>query len=138
KYVREGQYVDEGTPLYDIADLATVWIQAQIYEDDLAFLPSEQAHKPGSQLFDNPLQITATTRAYPDEEFHGLLTFTYPHVDQETRTVTVRFELNNPGHRLRPGTTATVRIKVPPREIRALTLAADSNPDVFKENLLDQ
>ena len=49
-----------------------------------------------------------------------MLTFIYPHVDQETRTVTVRFELNNPGHRLRPGTTATVKLNVPPREIRVL------------------
>jgi Cu(I)/Ag(I) efflux system membrane fusion protein len=138
KYVREGQYVEEGTPLYDIADLSTVWIQAQIYEDDLAFLPAEQAHKPGTQLFEDPLSITATTRAYPDEEFQGLLTFIYPHVDQQTRTVTVRFELNNPGHRLRPGTTATVRIKVPPREIHALAKAVGSNPDIYKLDLLDQ
>src|SRR5258708_3079492 len=35
KYVREGQYVDEGMPLYDVADLSTVWIQAQVYEDDM-------------------------------------------------------------------------------------------------------
>jgi Cu(I)/Ag(I) efflux system membrane fusion protein len=138
KYVREGQYVDEGTPLYDVADLTTVWIQAQIYEDDLAFLPAEQAHKPGAQLFNDPLAVTATTRAYADEVFHGLLTFVYPHVDQQTRTVTVRFELDNPGHRLRPGTTATVRIKVPPREIRALTQAVGSNPDIYKLDLLDQ
>jgi Cu(I)/Ag(I) efflux system membrane fusion protein len=138
KYVREGQYVDEGTPLYDIADLATVWIQAQIYEDDLAFLPAEQKHKPGTQLFEDPLPVTATTRAYTDEEFHGLLTFIYPHVDQQTRTVTVRFELENPGHRLRPGTTATVRIKVAPREIRALTQAVGANPDIHKLDLLDQ
>lgn len=138
KYVREGQYVDEGTPLYDIADLSTVWIQAQIYEDDLAFLSAEQAHKPGTQLFEDPLPVTATTRAYPDEEFQGFLTFIYPHVDQQTRTVTVRFELNNPGHRLRPGTTASVRIRVPPREVRALTQAVGSNPEVYKLDLLEQ
>jgi Cu(I)/Ag(I) efflux system membrane fusion protein len=138
KYVREGQYVDEGTDLYDIADLSTVWIQAQVYEDDLAFLPADQAHKPGTQLFADPLPVTATTRAYPDEVFEGHLTFIYPHVDQQTRTVTVRFELNNPGHRLRPGTTATVQIKVPPREIRALAQAIGSNPDVYKLDLLEQ
>ncbi len=137
KYVREGQYVDEGTPLYDIADLSTVWIQAQIYEDDLAFLPADQAHK-HNDLAHEPLTVTATTRAYPDEEFQGLLTFIYPHVDQETRTVTVRFELANPGHRLRPGTTASVRLKIPPREIRALELAAAADPDIFKPSLLDQ
>jgi len=138
KYVREGQYVDEGTPLYDIADLSTVWIQAQIYEDDLAFLSAEQAHKPGTELFNDPLPITATTRAYSDEKFEGFLTFIYPHVDQQTRTVTVRFELKNPGHRLRPGTTATVEIKVPPREIRVLVQATGANPDIHKLDLLDQ
>ena len=138
KYVREGQYVDEGSPLYDIADLSTVWIQAQIYEDDLAFLSAEQSHKPGTQLFSDPLAVTATTRAYSDEKFQGFLTFIYPHVDQQTRTVTVRFELKNPGHRLRPGTTASVQIKVPPREIRALVQAAGSNPDIHKLDLLDQ
>lgn len=46
KYVQEGQYVDEGTSLYDIADLSTVWVQAQVYEDDMAFLPTDQSHKP--------------------------------------------------------------------------------------------
>jgi hypothetical protein len=138
KYVREGQYVDEGSPLYDIADLSTVWIQGQIYEDDLAFLSAEQAHKPGTELFNDPLAVTATTRAYSDEKFQGFLTFIYPHVDQQTRTVTVRFELKNPGHRLRPGTTATVQIKVPPREVRALVQATGANPDIHKLDLLDQ
>ncbi len=138
KYIREGQYVDEGTPLYDIADLSTVWIQAQIYEDDLAFLPAEQAHKPGTQLFEDLLPVIATTRAYPDEEFAGKLTFIYPHVDQQTRTVTVRFELNNPGHRLRPGTTATVKIKVPPREIRALARPAGASPDIDQLDRLEK
>ena len=37
--------------------------------------------------------MTATTRAFPNEPFHGKLAFVYPHVDQETRTVTVRFEV---------------------------------------------
>lgn len=138
KYVREGQYVEEGSPLYDIADLATVWIQAQIYEDDLAFLPSEQAHKPGSKLFDDPLSVVATTRAFPNEEFQGQLTFIYPHVDQETRTVTVRFELNNPGHKLRPGTTTTVRLLVPPREIQSLVRAVGDNPDLYSMDLLEK
>ncbi|MGQ0634817.1 MAG: efflux RND transporter periplasmic adaptor subunit [Planctomycetaceae bacterium] len=138
KYVREGQYVDEGGPLYDVADLSTVWIQAQIYEDDLAFLPSEQIHKRSSVFSAEPLYVTATTRAFPDEEFRGVLTFIYPHVDQETRTVSVRFELDNPGHKLRPGTTVTVRLKVPPREISALRQAARSNREMLRLDLLEQ
>ena len=47
KYIREGQYVDEGMPLYEIVDLSTVWIQAQVYEDDMSFLPLDQSHDPG-------------------------------------------------------------------------------------------
>ena len=64
--------------------------------------------------------LAANQPGIPISQIQGFLTFIYPHVDQQTRTVTVRFELNNPGHRLRPGTTATVKIKVPPREIGLL------------------
>lgn len=138
KYVREGQYVEEGSPLYDVADLATVWIQAQIYEDDLAFLPSEQIHNKKALFGEEPLFVTATTRAFPNEEFQGLLKFIYPHVDQQTRSVTVRFELDNPGHKLRPGTTTTVRLKIPPRDIPSLAKAAADHPGLFKLDLLEQ
>ncbi len=59
----------------------------------------------------------ATTRGFADEPFYGTLAFVYPHVDQDTRTVSVRFELKNPGHKLRPGSTATVTIKVVPKKL---------------------
>jgi Cu(I)/Ag(I) efflux system membrane fusion protein len=118
KYVREGQYVEEGMPLYDVADLSTVWIQAQIYEDDIALLPVEYTQMPDEG--DEPLMVTATTRAFPNEEFHGRLRFIYPHVDQATRTLTVRFELDNPDHKLRPGSTATARLRISPQQLRTL------------------
>ncbi|HZZ81395.1 MAG TPA: efflux RND transporter periplasmic adaptor subunit [Gemmataceae bacterium] len=123
KYVREGQYVQEGSPLYDVADLATVWIQAQVYEDDLAFLPVGYEHGSAAST-GSGLEVTATTRAFPNEPFRGKLAFIYPHVDQDTRTVTVRFEVDNPGHRLRPGSTASVTLKVMPKDIPALSSAA--------------
>lgn len=115
KYVREGQYVEEGSPLYDVADLSTVWIQAQIYEDDMAYLLRGESHG----VIDH-LPVSATTRAYRGEEFRGELTFIYPHVDQQSRTVTVRFEIPNPGHKLRPGMTTTVTLLVPPERVPAL------------------
>ena len=118
KYVREGQYVEEGSPLYDVADLSSVWIQAQVYEDDMVFLPFDQSHK----LIES-LSVSATTRAFPGEEFRGTLTFVYPHVDQQSRTVTVRFELPNPGHKLRPGMTATITLLVPPERVPVLRQA---------------
>lgn len=121
KYVREGQYVQEGTPLYDMADLSTVWIQAQVYEDDLAFLPLGADHAAESTELDG-LEISATMRAFPDEAFHGKLAFIYPHVDQDTRTVSVRCEVDNPHpHKLRPGATATVTLTIAPQDVSALS-----------------
>ena len=128
KYVREGQYVDEGMPLYDVADLSSVWIQAQVYEDDMAFLPVDQFHNV-SVGDSSTLPITATTRAFPGETFRGSLTFIYPHVDQQSRTVTVRFELPNPGCKLRPGMTANVTLLVPPTRVPILSEAGEHDAD---------
>jgi Cu(I)/Ag(I) efflux system membrane fusion protein len=113
KYVREGQYVEEGSPLYDVADLSSVWVQAQVYEDDIPFL-GFQPHQHDRRIREGAkIPVTATARTAPGETFRGMLSFVYPHVDQETRTLTIRFELANPGHKLRPGTTCTVTIKPP-------------------------
>jgi Cu(I)/Ag(I) efflux system membrane fusion protein len=124
RFVKEGQYVEEGAPLFDIADLSSVWIQGQVYEDDMAFLPA-QSHFHGKPLERvEGLPVTATTRAFPDQVFDGKLTFVYPHVDQETRTLAVRFQMPNPDHKLRPGTTATVRIHVPAAQMGFLQAQA--------------
>jgi hypothetical protein len=67
--------------------------------------------------------VTATARAYPNETFAGRLTFIFPHVDLETRSVVVRFELANADHKLRPGTSVTARIQVPPARLPAVRQA---------------
>jgi len=131
KYVKEGQYVQEGTPLYDLADLSTVWIQAQIYEDDLALLPTNSDHT----AYDGAgLPVTATTRSLPGQAFQGKLSFIYPHVDQDSRTTTVRFELENPDHKLRPGGTAEVTLKISPKDVPAL---ASAITDSHSKEVLD-
>jgi len=133
KYVQEGQYVDEGMLLYEVADLSTVWIQAQIYEDDMSLLPTNQAHKSTLTAAPAP-KVTAVTRAFPNEPFEGVLTFIYPHVDQDTRTVTVRCEVDNPGHKLRPGGTATVHLQVDAAQLDEIVAAA-SNDDERRSKL---
>src|SRR5437870_10794316 len=60
------------------------------------------------------------TLSLANEEFSGKLTFIYPHLDENTRTLRVRFEMPNPGHKLRPGMYATVKIKALPQQIEAL------------------
>lgn len=128
KYVVEGQYVDEGSPLYDVADLSTVWVQAQVYEDDFPFLPQAQSHKPRPAESRDGMIVTAATRAFPNEPFLGTLSFVYPHVDEATRSVTIRCELKNPEHKLRPGTTATVTLEVPPGDLEMLRNSAADDP----------
>ena len=132
KYVREGQYVKEGDALYDVADLSSVWVLAQIYEEDLAFLPLEQLHELSTDTDDPTLAVVASTRALPNETFHGHLSFIYPHVDQDTRTVSVRFEIENPGHKLRPGMTAAVTLRVPPHDVSALKTKREDAVPVLK------
>ncbi len=110
KYQQEGNYVEEGRPLYDVADLDTVWIEAQVYEADQAFLTLKQP-------------VTATTLSLPGQEFTGTVSFIFPHLDENTRTLRARFEMPNPGHKLRPGMYATVTIKVRPQQIEALAKA---------------
>jgi membrane fusion protein, copper/silver efflux system len=122
KNVVEGRYVQEGTTLYDVADLSTVWIQAQIYEDDLSLLPAGYEHG-AVQPNASGLNVTATVQSSPNEKFHGKLSFIFPHVDQNSRTVTVRFELDNPDHKLRPGGTADVTLTILPNQVAALTSA---------------
>ena len=117
KYVKEGQYVDEGSPLYDIVDLKTVWIQAQVFEKDMAFLPFYHDPLKKDEAVKVGLPVAATTDAFPGQTFQGNLTFILPHVDQDTRSVVVRFELENPDYKLRPGSWATVKFKVPPRQL---------------------
>ena len=121
KYPWEGQSVEEGARLFDVADLTTVWLQAQLYEDDLAFLPTG-GHDPKTGRPAVELPVAAFTRAFPNRAFGGKLSFLFPHVDAETRTLTVRFDLPNPDHELRPGMTATVTLKLTP-ELLAKTPA---------------
>jgi Cu(I)/Ag(I) efflux system membrane fusion protein len=108
KYQREGNFVDEGTPLYDVADLSTVWIEAQVYESDQALLKEK-------------LPVRATTLGLPGRAFKGHIDFINPHLDESSRTLTVRYRIPNRSHQLRPGMYATVTIRVPPRQIDALT-----------------
>jgi Cu(I)/Ag(I) efflux system membrane fusion protein len=100
KNVVEGQELPEGYPMFEVIDLDTVWVQAQVYEHQLGPIHEGQA-------------AVATVEAFPGESFSGQLEFTQPHLDPTTRTVEVRFTLRNPGHRLRPGMFATVALSTP-------------------------
>jgi multidrug efflux pump subunit AcrA (membrane-fusion protein) len=97
KTVVGGQLADAGTKLYRLADLGLVWVQAQVYEQDLPYVKLGQ-------------EATVTISYLPDREFRGRVTYIYPSVDEKTRTARVRMEFHNPGYFLKPGMFATVQV----------------------------
>jgi RND family efflux transporter MFP subunit len=97
KMVVEGQMVEPGMKLYRLADIATVWVQAQVYEQDLPFVKLGQ-------------EAVVSLASQPEPKFRGRVTYIYPTVDEKTRTARVRMEFHNPGYFLKPGMYVTVEI----------------------------
>lgn len=100
KNVVQGQAIMAGAPLFQIADLSTVWLEADVFENDLA------AVRLG-------LAADVSFDAYPGQVMRGRVAYVYPTVDPVARTGRVRVELANAGDRVRPGLFGTARIRAP-------------------------
>lgn len=98
KKALKGQHVMPGQTLYKVADLSTVWVEADVYEQEL---PRIRVGAPA----------VVTIDAYPGERFNGKVVFIYPFVGEQTRTVKVRFAFANRGTRLKPGMYANVNLE---------------------------
>jgi len=94
------QYVQAGTKLYTIADLAAVWVQAMVFQTDV-----------GSLKHGTP--ATVTVDAYPGRTFKGRIDQVLPQVDMTTRTAPVRFVFENRGVALKPGMYVNVSMAIP-------------------------
>lgn len=97
---RAGTYVTPGTELYFIANLSHIWVIADIYEYELPYIKIGQG-------------ATVTLSYDPDTKLHGHVGFIYPTLDAKTRTVKVRFELDNPDEKLKPDMYANVELTIP-------------------------
>ena len=98
KNVTQGQRVMAGDALYRVADLGTVWVEGDVYEQDLRAVRVGQP-------------ATAELDAYPGERWSGRIAYVYPTLSPETRTARVRVEIANPGQRLMPGMYATLHVE---------------------------
>ncbi|HET9468908.1 MAG TPA: efflux RND transporter periplasmic adaptor subunit, partial [Vicinamibacterales bacterium] len=85
-----GQMMKPGERIYRLADLSSVWVQAQIYEKDLPYLRTGQ-------------DVTIRTSYGPERKFSGTVQLVLPQVEEQTRTATARIVLANPDGFLRPG-----------------------------------
>jgi len=98
KMTLQGMRVKPDMALYRIADLSTVWIYADIYENELPLVKVGQEAK-------------VSLTSYPGETFTGKVTHIYPYLNDQTRTVKVRLEFSNPDYKLKPGMYANVELE---------------------------
>ena len=89
KLVQQGQYVNAGEVLFNIADLSTVWVEVEVFEDEFRSVRVGQ-------------EVEMRSRSFPDTVFRGRVTLVSPYVDPKTRTVRVRVALPNIGLKLKP------------------------------------
>ena len=111
KTALQGMHVMPGQMLYKVANLSTVWVEADVYEQEMALARTGQ-------------RATVTLDAYPGETFRGRAIYIYPFVEENTRTVKVRFQFANPRGRLKPGMYANVELQG--RDAMGLTVPANA------------
>ncbi|MDB5486760.1 MAG: CzcB family heavy metal efflux rane fusion protein [Reyranella sp.] len=100
KIAIEGMHFQTGDALFRIVDTSTMWVMAEVYEQDLAFV------KVGDTA-------QVTVNAWPGQPIEGKVTFIYPTIGKESRTARLRIEVANPNGRLRADMAATVEIVTP-------------------------
>ncbi len=95
----QGMRFMPGDSLYQIADLSAVWVIADVYEQDIGLIRTGAKAK-------------ISISAYPDKTFEGTITYIYPTLKAETRTVPVRLEMANPRQLLKPAMFAQLELPV--------------------------
>jgi Cu(I)/Ag(I) efflux system membrane fusion protein len=120
-----GVAVQPGTVLFEVADLAQVWVNAEVYEQDVARIHVGQKAR---------LELAS----FPGESHAGKVQFIYPVLDPGSRTLKLRLEFKNRsdrnGPRLRPGMYGTVFLDLPPTT--GLTVPAEAVVDTGESHTL--
>jgi Cu(I)/Ag(I) efflux system membrane fusion protein len=97
--IREGAHVMPATPLMNIANLSTVWVIAEVYEQQAALLKTGQV-------------VNAYFSGLPDKVITGKIDYIYPTFNAKTRTTRVRLEFSNLNNQLKPGMYVNVNIDI--------------------------
>jgi membrane fusion protein, copper/silver efflux system len=100
KMAFQGMRAMPGEKLFDIADLGSVWILADIYENELALVKQGQT-------------AMISLSYFPGREMKAVIDYVYPVLSAETRTAKVRFTVPNPGMQLKPQMFTNVEVTIP-------------------------
>jgi Membrane-fusion protein len=105
--VFNGDNIETGTLLMEIANLDEVWIEVHVQEKDIRMI------NPGQKA-------VIRVNAYPDENFSGLITYVSPVMDNSTRTIKARITVDNKQGILRPGMYIEAKITIPETNLLAI------------------
>lgn len=125
--IREGMHVTPETEMMSIVDLSSIWMIAQVYEDEASWV------KVGEKA-------EAKLSAFPDKVWDGIVEYIYPQVDPTTRTLQIRFKFNNPGGILKPNMYANISLFVEAKSdvlsipMEALIRSSQGNRVIVKLN----
>ncbi|MEO8088098.1 MAG: efflux RND transporter periplasmic adaptor subunit [Bacteroidota bacterium] len=96
--INEGDYVEEGTPLFKIANLNTIWIEAQVYPDQIKYLNQQS-------------EVYVSFEGAEKKSYKGKVVFENPSLDEDKKFSKVRIEIQNLGNKITPGMMAYVYLK---------------------------
>lgn len=113
KIAVQGMRFMPGEVLYKIADLSSLWLIAEVFEQDVALVRPGQA-------------VNISVNAYPGKVFSGKVAFIQPTLNMQTRTAQVRIELPNPGGLLKPAMYANVELAAAQDKLKVLTVPVSS------------
>jgi cobalt-zinc-cadmium efflux system membrane fusion protein len=107
-----GGMIDQSTEILTIMDPGLLWVDAEIYEKDIARVRIGQS-------------VEVSVPAFPDEIFAGKISYISDVLNEETRTITVRTEVENKRYKLKPGMFASISISLN-HQSRALVLPEEA------------
>jgi Cu(I)/Ag(I) efflux system membrane fusion protein len=121
KMVQQGQYVNVGEVLFNIADLSRVWVEIDVFENEVPYVRVGQ-------------QVEIRSAVEHGAVSNGRISFVYPFHDPKTHTVKARVEMPNPGHRLKPDMFVNAIIRVP--LVKGIVVPATAVIDTGKRQLV--
>ncbi|TAL56856.1 MAG: efflux RND transporter periplasmic adaptor subunit [Bacteroidetes bacterium] len=96
--IKEGDYMDEGTVCFELSDLSSLWVEAQLYPDEMKYFRSQN-------------EVELIISCISDEKLIGKLSFLNPEFQQDRKVSLVRMEINNSNRLYKPGMMAYVIVK---------------------------
>jgi Cu(I)/Ag(I) efflux system membrane fusion protein len=109
--IREGEYVMEGARIFEISDYSSVWIEAQVYPDELGNLSERE-------------EVEVRVAGFTDQVLKGPISFINPQLQTQSKINLVRMEIQNPSGQFRPGMQAFIFLKQERR--KALLISSSS------------